>query len=230
MAPAYSNTQFTQSHSSLVNPNSTLSELVRTSGHETTSGQHRAMTRSMNHRRNPRQAASLYEGEPSRSTDTYSYGPHSMERGSHPGLVVTSDAVPMTNHNTGNNTNPSSRRAPAGGQYESAARRRRNRGAYAGQGSSDPNGTNGKAEDRGSTAAFGSGSGSGSGSSSSGRAGSGGMSLTEENVRRTSSYFEHMRRETASERGESSGRRASRNASLLATLEDVGSKLSGVRR
>jgi hypothetical protein len=50
--------------------------------------------------------------------------------------------------------------------------------------------------------------------------------LTEENVRRTSSYYEYMRRDNAGERGESSGRRAS----LLATLEDAGSKLSGARR
>jgi hypothetical protein len=49
--------------------------------------------------------------------------------------------------------------------------------------------------------------------------------LTEENVRRTSSYYEYMR-DNAGERGESSGRRAS----LLATLEDADSKLSGARR
>ncbi|EAQ92980.1 predicted protein [Chaetomium globosum CBS 148.51] len=173
------------------------------------------MSRTRNHRRNPRGTTGLNEAQPFRSG-----APSDL-------------AVSLTNHSGGS----SSRRAGAAprpsetqreGRHEAAAGKRRSRGAYAGQESSDANKMAGKAEDRRSTTGrgLGSGSGSGSGSSSSGRVGSVGMSLTEENVKRTARYFEDMRRDNAGERGESSGRRAS----LLATLEEAGSKLSGGRR
>ncbi|KAH6854082.1 hypothetical protein B0I37DRAFT_21761 [Chaetomium sp. MPI-CAGE-AT-0009] len=231
MAPAPNNTQFTYPLAGLV--------------HENTSGGTGSGSR--NHRRSSREAAGLDEEQPSRLTDAYSHKQRPTD-GTHRFSLATSD---LANHGNsmarGNDFSGSSSswRAAAtsicqpeahwDGGYERAAGKRRYRGSFAAQGSSDSNvasvgslyGHTGKAQERGSTAALGSGSGSGSGSSSSERGvSSGGLSLTEENVKRTSSYYEWVGRDSAGERGESSGRRAS----LLATLEEAGSRLSGARR
>lgn len=213
MAPAYSNTQFTQSHSSLVNPTLALSS------HENTNG---SMSRGRNHRRNPREAATPNEYPSSQSSNV---AVHMANHGSH--SMVRSDAFSggSSSRRAAAASQPSPPEAHGDGRHESTSGKRRYRGAFAAQGPVESSGTAGKAEDRVPSAVLG--SGSGSGGSSSGRAGSGGLSLTEENVRRTSSYYENLRRENAGERGgESSGRRAS----LLATLEEAGSKLSGARR
>ncbi|KAK3300690.1 uncharacterized protein B0H64DRAFT_449068 [Chaetomium fimeti] len=238
MAPTPNNTQFTYSPSSIMpldHPTAALSELIHTPAHEETTGHHRTASRSRSHRRNPYEGTGLLDDEQfSRPTDAPSHGRHHHTEGTLPLRLATPNAF--------SGSSSSSRPAATvshpeahwdGGRYESAGSgvKRRYRGAFAGQGPSDPNaasaGYTAKAQERGSTttAAV---LGSGSGSSSSGRgvSSSGGLRLTEENVRRTSSFYECVRRDSAGQRGESSGRRAS----LLATLEEAGSKLSGGAR